>query len=390
MPERYPTDTELLGLTQDAATGVDYIATGRSPYHLEYRRSLQRLLRATERANDLRVYPDDDLSVGVRPGRCFIGEDALAFVGQTGIALAPSATTHLWLDDSGLVQSSASGLPSDRSTFVPLAEVVANADSIDTLTDLRGEAFLQAPSAAALGLTATADEINQALDGINPSVAPNALNQITAGAFSAADNYHTHTQLTQNTPGTALFFISNQSFDPSADLELRFSLPELYPTDTVLSINSNHQFLDQTYGSTTHTLVGSTHQVLTHDGDLTASQTDQPVGVVPIDGEVVAVILSAADNLQSSTADDGVNALVKVNGVALTTTSPALTSADGAGFVSTERGGGTPAVLKTDGTEQVSRGDVLTADLFRNASGTVSTEAHHPSVLIVIRTARPE
>ncbi len=70
MSERYPDDATLLAMEQDAATGVQYIPTGQSPYYLHFRKLVHRLLLACGRANDLRVYQDGDLSVGVRPGRC--------------------------------------------------------------------------------------------------------------------------------------------------------------------------------------------------------------------------------------------------------------------------------------------------------------------------------
>lgn len=390
MSERYPTDTELLSLTQDAETGVDYIPTGRSPYYLEYRRSMHRLLQATRRSNDLRVYQDGDLSVGVRPGRCFIGDSPIDYPGQNTIALNPSATQWLWLDTNGLIQISTAGLPSDRSTFIPLAEITTNADSLDQVIDLRGEAFLQAPSAAILGLTATAQEINQALDGITSTVTPIALNQMTAGPFIGADNFHTHTQLAQDVAGVATFALTNQSFNPAADLELRFSVPELHPDDTILRVNSTHRFLEQSSGSTRFTMVGSSHQSYVHPGDLSASQTDLPLGIVPLDGEIVAIVLSAASNIQSSNTSDYIEADVKLNGTSVTNTPPALAAIDGSGFVCTDQGNGTPAVIKTDGTAEVQRGDFLTLDLSRNAAGTVSTEAHSTGVLVVIRAAQPE
>lgn len=391
MPEeRHPTDAELLALSQDPATGVEYISTGKSPYHLDYRRSLHRTLRAAERANDLRVYIDGDLSVGVRPGRCFIADGPVIFAGLDNLTLPINATTYLWLDTLGVLQTSASSLPADRATFIPLAQIVTNANAIASLTDLRGEAFLQAPSAAILGLTATAAEINQALDGINPTVTDLALNTLTTGPRHAADGYHTHTILVQDLAGLAYFVLANDSADPAADLHLRFSLPGLLPYDTVLKPNTTHHFLEQNYGSTTQTLVGSTHAAFLHAGDLTASLTDQPVGLVPLDGEIVAVVLSVGSNLQSSTAADGVAAVLKVNGTTATDTSAELTSADGPGFACTDQGDGTPATLKTDGSATVSRGDFITLDLTRTANGTVSVEASDLGVLVVIRAQRPE
>lgn len=391
MPEeRYPTDAELLSLTQDAATGVDYIPTGKSPYVLDYRRSLHRSLRASERANDLRVYLDGDLTVGVRPGRCFIGNSPVAFAGQSTLSLTPNTTTHLWLDAAGTVQSSSAGLPTDRAMFIPLAEVEVGANAIDRVTDLRGEAFLQAPSAAVLGLSATTAEINQALDGIASSVTPLSLNTLTAGPLGIADVFHTHANLVQNQAGEAIFTLANDSSDAAVDVSLRFSLPEKLPFDTVLKPNPNHFFLQQSYGSTTHTLVGSTHLMHVHAGDLTTSLTGHPLGVAPLDGTVVAVVLSVGQNLQSSNSGDGVSAAVSVNGVVVTDTPPEITHADGTGFACTDQGDGTPATLKTDGSASVSRGDLLTLDLTRTAAGTISTQARDVAVLVVIRAQRPE
>ena len=124
MAEQYPSDATLLALTQDPATGVEYIATGQTPYHLLFRKLLQRLLLVSERANDMRVYQDSDLTIGIRPGRCFISNASQVYAGATGQVVAANSTTHVWLDTSGNLQIGTSGFPSDRSTFLPLAQVV--------------------------------------------------------------------------------------------------------------------------------------------------------------------------------------------------------------------------------------------------------------------------
>jgi hypothetical protein len=98
----------------------------------------------------------------------------------------------VWLDDAGAVQTSTAALPTDRTTFVPLASVTSEAGQIMEVVDLRGETFLAVPDTALIGLTATAAEINQALAGINPTVDAAALNVLTGGAGSAADNEHHH------------------------------------------------------------------------------------------------------------------------------------------------------------------------------------------------------
>ncbi len=163
MPERYPDDATLLALAQDPTTGVEYIPTGRSPYFLEFRRLVQRTLLAAQRANDLRVYQDANLTVGVRPGRCVINNTPIAFAGASSLPVAANNTSYLWLDSTGAVQSATTALPADRTTFVPLACVTAATATITAITDLRSEAFLHAPSLSALGVTATASAINQAV-----------------------------------------------------------------------------------------------------------------------------------------------------------------------------------------------------------------------------------
>jgi hypothetical protein len=153
MPERYPDDATLLNLTQDTQTGVEYVPTGKSPYYLEFRRLIQRLLLASQRANDLRVYQDGDLSIGIRPGKCHVNGSALDFAGVTGLAVPPGVTTSYWLDDAGVVQSAPTGFPSDRGRAIPLAAVQADTSAINSITDHRGEAILYLPTLNSLGMT---------------------------------------------------------------------------------------------------------------------------------------------------------------------------------------------------------------------------------------------
>lgn len=159
MPERYPQDAILLTLTQDDQTGVEYIPTGKTPYFLEFRRLLQRTLLAAQRANDLRPYQEGDWTLGIRPGRCFIRNTPRDFAGVTGLTVAADAVTRFWLDAEGLLQTGAS-FPSDRTAFLPLAEVVAGHDGIDSLIDLRGQTFLCVPDPVMLGLTTQVQAIH--------------------------------------------------------------------------------------------------------------------------------------------------------------------------------------------------------------------------------------
>jgi len=277
MSEYYPQDAALLALTSDAETGVEYIPTGLSPYYLGFRKLVHRMLDATRRANDLRVYQDGALTIGVRPGRCGVAATAIGFAGATEVSLTDNATNHVWLDAAGAVQTGTSGLPADRARFVPLASVTTSGGAVSAITDLRGEAFLAVP--------------------------------------------------------------------PVNEVVVQFR----------------------------------------HAGDLTASLSDSLLGVAPIDGVVKDVVLSVGGNLETDTSADGVSATAKVNGVALTSADPELTDADGAGFRSTARGDGATAVVKSDGTEQVSRGDVLTVDVTRDVVGSVTTEASDVVVMVTIQ-----
>jgi len=145
MAETYPSDSELLALTQDAATGVEYIPTGKTPYFLEFRRMLQRLLLAAGRSNELRVYSDGALTVGVRGGRAVIGGAAVAHAGSTTLALTNNAVNNLYLNSAGNVVVTTSAFPADRSTHIRLASVTTSAGVIAGITDLRGEAGAFAP-----------------------------------------------------------------------------------------------------------------------------------------------------------------------------------------------------------------------------------------------------
>jgi len=283
MTERYPDDAILLNIAQDPSTGVEYVPTGKTPYFLEFRRLVQRMLLATERANDLRVYQDGDLSVGIRPGKAFINGGPVDFPGATSITVNTDETTYVWLDDVGTPQVNPSGFPSDRTRAIPLAVVSSGSTAIESVVDHRGEAFLNQASLNSLGLTTGIQSL--------------------------------------------------------------------------------------------------------HPGPVTTTVNGLLAGVVPFDGTVTDVVLSLGSNITSDNPVDGIVAVAKVNGVALTSTDPAISSSDGVGFTSTAQGAGVSAVVKADGSEQVTRGDIITADLIRSASGIVSNEATDAAVMVVIKPA---
>ena len=390
MAEHYPNESALLALSQDAATGVEYIPTGKSPYHVEFRKMLHRLLRACERANDLRVYQDGDLSIGVRAGRARIASSAVAFPGTTSIALSAGTTSYVWLGPDGEIQVSTDSMPGDRTSFVPLAEVVAGASVIESITDLRGEAFLGVPDLETLNINASASEINQALDGISEHVTAWALSYMTGGGLNSADSLHRHLRTYQVVDGEAKYELINDSADADANMALEFSLLQRLPADTSLLINLDNGFFQQRYDGQSYNLLGTVQPQYAHAGDLTASAVGVLLGAVPVAGTVTDVMLSVGANMVSDDSADGITATVKVNGIAVTNTDPALTSAEGSGFASTAQGAGTAAIVKAGGTQQVQRGDILTVDLTRTANGTVTSEAHDVVVLVVIRVDAPE
>lgn len=389
MPETYPTDRELLALSQDDATGVEYIPTGQSPYVTAYRRMLYRLLRAAERANDLRVYEMGGRMVGVRGGRCFVGAQPRDIASPSPIELAADATTHLYVNESAAIIASTTGLPADRATFIPLAEVVTDAERVTVLTDLRGESFLQAQSAALAGITATTNAINQALDGITPDVTAANLSILTAGSLGTADTQHRHLFTGQDVDGPATVSFANLSNDAAATIGLNFSLPLVMPDVTRLQVDRDTGYLQQSHLGEAYHLLGGTALQWTHPGALASSPTSQLVGCAPVSGEIVAVILSARLNTQSSDNADGLSLNASVNGNPLTTAPATLTAADGSAFRSTDQGDGVAATIATDGTEDISRGDLITLDLTYTDNGTVSQQPTDLAVLVVIKADRP-
>lgn len=389
MPETYPTDSELLALSQDDVTGVEYISTGQSPYVTAYRRMLYRLLRATERANDLRVYPMGGRLVGVRAGRCFVGHQPRDVASPSPIELAADVTTHIYVDDAGAIVTSTTGLPADRATFIPLAQAVTDSDSITQLTDLRGEAILQAQTAALAGITATANEINQAIGGIDPSVTAANLSLLTGGALSTADAQHRHLSTGQDVDGPATVAFTNLSTDASATIGIEFAIPLAMPDVTRLQVDRSNGYLTQSHLGDTYHLLGATSLYWTYAGPLNLTQTSQLAGCIPVDGEVVAVILSARLNTQSSDAADGLALDAYVNGNALTATAASLPANAGSGFRSTDRGDGAAATLVTNGAQHVRRGDLITIDLMYTANGTVSQEPTDLGALVVVKASQP-
>ena len=140
MAEVYPSDNELLNIQSDSETGVEYIPTGTSPYYLHFRKLLYRLIRATKRANDLRVYDEGGLDIGVKGGKFWVGTELISYSGSSGNTLADDKENiYVYLDSSGnLLTDEYSSFPNMATTpHIRLAIVVTSNGDIDSITDCR-------------------------------------------------------------------------------------------------------------------------------------------------------------------------------------------------------------------------------------------------------------
>jgi len=168
MAEVYPSDNALLNLISDSQTGVEYIATGTAPYYLQFRKLLYRLLLATKRANDLRVYDEGGLNIGVKPGKFWLGNQLLSYGGSSGNALADDkANIYVYLDSTGnLVTDEYSSFPDMADTpHIRLAIVTTSGADIDSITDARiGHNFVVPYAAGGLKKTIEAHTADDTLE----------------------------------------------------------------------------------------------------------------------------------------------------------------------------------------------------------------------------------
>ena len=151
MAEVYPSDSELLNLQSDAETGVEYIPTGTAPYYLQFRKLLYRLLLASRRSNDLRVYDEGGLDIGVKPGKFWLGTQLVGYAGSSGNTLADDKQNiYVYLDSSGsLVTNEYSGFPSMASTpHIRLAQITTSGGGIDSIADCRAGHNIVVPYSA--------------------------------------------------------------------------------------------------------------------------------------------------------------------------------------------------------------------------------------------------
>ena len=141
MSEVYPSDNSLLNLTIESDTGVEYIETGKAPYYLEFRKLLYRLLLATKRAGDLRVFDEGTLDIGIKAGKFWDGATLREYAGSTGNTLVDDkAKIYIYINSSGtLMINEYSSFPAVTTNHIRLAEVTTSGGDITDITDCRGQ-----------------------------------------------------------------------------------------------------------------------------------------------------------------------------------------------------------------------------------------------------------
>jgi hypothetical protein len=147
MAEVYPSDNSLLNLISEAETGIEYIETGKAPYYLEFRKLLYRLGLATRRANDLRVFDEGGLDIGVKAGKFWFGSTLVEYAGSSSNTLADDkASIYVYLDRAGnLVVDEYTAFPDENTFHLRLAVVTAAGGDITSITDMRGSELWNFP-----------------------------------------------------------------------------------------------------------------------------------------------------------------------------------------------------------------------------------------------------
>jgi hypothetical protein len=167
MAEVYPSDNELLNIQSEGETGVEYIPTGTAPYYLEFRKLLYRLILAARRANDLRVYDEGGLDIGVKAGKFWLGTQLVSYGDSSGNTLADNKEhIYIYLDSSGnLVTNEYSSFPNMATTpHIRLAQVCTSDGDIESITDCRaGHNFVMPDGAGGVKKTIEAHTGNDTL-----------------------------------------------------------------------------------------------------------------------------------------------------------------------------------------------------------------------------------
>jgi len=148
MSEVYPSDNDLLDLLSDTETGVEYIPTGTAPYYLQFRKLLYRLLLATRRGNDLRLYDEGGLTFGVKAGKFWAGQTLVEYAGSSGNVLADNkANIFVYVDNAGVLHFTDYVMfPDQFSPHVRLAQITTSSGDITSIIDCRDQHSIAMPT----------------------------------------------------------------------------------------------------------------------------------------------------------------------------------------------------------------------------------------------------
>lgn len=140
--EAFPADATIESLdgTVDTPTGLTYVAKGVSPnstptYEVQYNRRVQRQNQIMAALRAGMVVDEGSLAIGVYPLGYTLDGVRKSFTGATSQSVPDDATRKVYIDSSNALQIQTS-FPTDLTSFVPLATVVAASGSV-TLTDER-------------------------------------------------------------------------------------------------------------------------------------------------------------------------------------------------------------------------------------------------------------
>ena len=148
MAEVYPSDATLNAITTDSETGAEFISTGTAPCYLNFRKLWYRLILALKRANDLRVYDEGTLDIGVKAGKFWDGTTLRTYAGSTGNTLADDkAAIYVYINSAGtLVITEYTAFPATTVNHVRLATVTTASSDITAIVDARDHHSINTPA----------------------------------------------------------------------------------------------------------------------------------------------------------------------------------------------------------------------------------------------------
>ncbi len=138
MTEQYKSQADLVGLsgTVDPLTGLPYQTQNVNPHGEANYKWQDQVARALAAAVALQVFPDGDLTFGVRAGRYYNVDSTVNYAGASAQALTNNQTNYIYLTHTGTLTVNITGFPVPSATaHIPLAEIATAAGTYD-ITDI--------------------------------------------------------------------------------------------------------------------------------------------------------------------------------------------------------------------------------------------------------------